>query len=1701
MGKTQRARASSGGLAALLAGALAATALTVAPAAVAASAPAGHAAGAGGTGSTSASRFLTADQAVAQARASHRPVVASALTTATAMTTANPNGTLTLTQSAVPSRVFQHGAWADLDPTLRANADGTVSPVATTDAVVLSGGGRGPVAEMYTGGQGFTLTLPVTLPRPTLSGASAHYSGVLPGVDLTVTVLADGAVSDVFTVRTRAAAHDPGLAGLLDATATTTRGLRLATDRTGDLAVTDTHGRPLYTAPAPQAWDSSATALPGGTAARTRSAALAPAASGTGAPAHGAHTATLAATTRSTSTRTGAIDLSTPTALLDAVGTAYPVYVDPTYSPSYGNSGWSSPGSGVASENYWNGTVDSVDTPLRSEVGNSGSVQAEAMSLFDFPVPYSALHGAKIYSASFGITETYSWACLTSGHDQTVDLYAPSQVLTSSNANWNAWSGSLGSSVASNSFALGYNSSCPTGPTPAFPSTTLTTDISNDIADNTHTQTLALRADDHSDNYAFKKFDPTSAHLVITYDKYPNTPSALKTVPATNCAGSALGDTGVTLYATQSTPTNSSLTTTFSLYKTSDSTKTNLLTSAHNVASDTWTGGSGQQAVLTLPESFFSKLPTTAATSFSFVAESTDTTLTSGWTTTPCTFIWDPTRPGSPTVTTNPSPPPGVQSCATVGGKLGSTEPMGSTCSFTLTPPTTGGGTSTSISGYLYQVNQAAPIQLPTTGSANITVPLSNLVNTLTVSALSAGGNIGSATTVWFDGTELSPPAKDGDLNLDGIPDLIVPGGTGTKFTHGLWLAGGTGNGNVSTHPVNIGVTGLGANSNGTPADWDGAQAVTGDFCGNGAQDVLAYFPAGANAGGGDVACNDGSDGPLHGASIDSTSAPYIISGDSLTDDSGDNVTDVAAAGDTSGKNTQIPDLFGTGPDGNLYLFYSTTPNSYGNPYTNCLDACDMLSGLASPDGTSWDNWTIATAQLSGGTAMYLWNRGTGALDLWTGLAVNSTGTSLTTTGQYTITDGVTTFWNKDASDTIVLRAADMTGSGIPDLWATDTTTGTTTSYLPTSLGTSMPLPTSGGSEPSSADHAWSFQDIGANLSGAPVANTADSFGTLPLTGTTGAVWNTGDTFSPDVLLNTTSDGVTPSGGTGDLSTAGNAVDLTKSFTISAWVDPAAYGAAVLTQSGADDSGLSLAVQTGTWSFSLNTGAGTAWTFDSITGGTAQLNTWAHLTATYDQSTDVMNLYVDNVFVATGRHVAPATGATGPFHIGDDFSNQKYQDHFSGRVADVRVLAGTAVPPTQNSGPAGYHQAVTPTRILDTRTGGTMVGYAGTTAPSAVTVGASTVQGGTTTILNIAGDAVTPTVSGAPTSIPSSVTAVAVDVTATAETGASYLSAYADGTQQPQTSSTDFGSSDTVTGYQIVPVGSDGRIDLTLGGSGYTTALIVDVTGYFTSDSTLTGDQTYTPLPSATRLLDTRTSATYTNLTSSQYSSSTGVVASGTNFTLKIGGNGGVPADASAVAVSLTAANQTGAGFLEAYATGAAPTADTSLSFDASSASTAMAADVPIAADGTITIGVHGAAAVIADIAGYYTTGTSGEKYHTVNPTRLVDTRSGIGGSQGGVTTYGTYTLTAADTQLITTAATPTLAATLTVTDTSGGAGNGIVYPTAAGSPGTANINWAAGSTRADLTLTPTDANGKISIYNHSGGTVDFVLDCSGYFD
>lgn len=56
-------------------------------------------------------------------------------------------------------------------------------------------------------------------------------------------------------------------------------------------------------------------------------------------------------------------------------------------------------------------------------------------------------------------------------------------------------------------------------------------------------------------------------------------------------------------------------------------------------------------------------------------------------------------------------------------------------------------------------------------------------------------------------------------------------------------------------------------------------------------------------------------------------------------------------------------------------------------------------------------------------------------------------------------------------------------------------------------------------------------------------------------------------------------------------------------------------------------------------------------------------------------------------------------------------------------------------------------------------------------------------------------------------------------------------------------------------------------------------------------------------------------------------------------------------------------------------------------------------------------------------------------------------------------------------------------------------------YTTGATPPSTSNVDFSASDTIADLALIPTNTADQISITNHSSGTTDLVVDCSGYFD
>ncbi len=198
---------------------------------------------------------LAPPQAEKLAERTGRRVDVSALTTPTSATTVGPSGTFTATESLVPVRAWRGGRWRSLNATLHANGDGTISPAVTTTRLALSGGGRGPLAVMSSGPRSVSLSWPRPLPAPLLSGATATYRHVLPGVNLVVTADTQGGFSDVVVVTNAKAAANPALRSLSLAVAS--HGLVLSASKAGNVKVAA--GRtapPLYTTAAPLMWDS-----------------------------------------------------------------------------------------------------------------------------------------------------------------------------------------------------------------------------------------------------------------------------------------------------------------------------------------------------------------------------------------------------------------------------------------------------------------------------------------------------------------------------------------------------------------------------------------------------------------------------------------------------------------------------------------------------------------------------------------------------------------------------------------------------------------------------------------------------------------------------------------------------------------------------------------------------------------------------------------------------------------------------------------------------------------------------------------------------------------------------------------------------------------------------------------------------------------------------------------------------------------------------------------------------------------------------------------------------------------------------------------------------------------------------------------------------------------------------------------------------
>lgn len=266
-------------------------------------------------------------------------------------------------------------------------------------------------------------------------------------------------------------------------------------------------------------------------------------------------------------------------------------------------------------------------------------------------------------------------------------------------------------------------------------------------------------------------------------------------------------------------------------------------------------------------------------------------------------------------------------------------------------------------------------------------------------------------------------------------------------------------------------------------------------------------------------------------------------------------------------------------------------------------------------------------------------------------------------------------------------------------------------------------------------------------------------------------------------------------------------------------------------------------------------------------------------------------------------------------------------------------------------------------------------------------------------------------------------------------------------------------------------------------------ATIADSTGVGTiRDDDAAG--TFTPL-APTRLLDTRIGLGR---------SGTSQVAAGQIVTLQVTGVGGVPASGvAAIVLNVTVTGPAGPGFVSVTPTGGSSTSNLNFSTQEDVANLVI---VPVAPDGSVRLFTSQATHLIADVSGWFASDamtTPGSHFTDAQPTRVLDTRTGVGVPGGGttpltggvprvldVTGVGGVPATGVTAVILNVTVTqPTAASFLSVTPTGGTA--------------TSNINFSASETAAGLVVVPVDPDGSIR-FAVGSGTTHVIADVFGWF-
>ncbi|MBC9718862.1 VCBS repeat-containing protein [Streptomyces sp. TRM66268-LWL] len=934
---------------------------------------------------------------------------------------ANPDGSFTQDTSTVPIRVRKDNALVDVDTDLQRDG-AVVRPTAVDVGLAFSGGGNAPLVTITRDDRSLTVDWPGALPTPRLDGDTATYPDVEPGIDLQLKAGVDG-YQQLLVVKTREAASNPLLKQVrytMD-----TDGVEASTDAAGNLKAINPAGQEVFTAPAPEMWDSAG--VPDEQLTDPSAASVSklmdqradkPATRGEDVfePRYGADVSRMPLKTSDDE-----LVITPDEKVLKDPDTVFPVYIDPTVSSP--KLGWTSVSKKYPNTSYWNHSSKVARVGYESDTGGTW----RSFVQFD----PRKLHGKQIVKSTLRIKNTHSWSCTK----KPVEAWLTGEI--SSATTWNKQP-NWGTKYATVTDAKGWSSSCPAG------NLEFNVKGATERAASSKWNKLAfgLRASE-SDVYAWKKFDASTAVLSTEYNSVPNQPTSLDTSPSTrinNTCGDkgtwvTLGNTDVQLTAKVSDPDGGTVKAAFELWPTGkpDGTPGKFIKREVSVTS-------GGTARTTVSKADLAKHIGISNGSFSWRVQARDGKANSAWNPVAgaagCRFAFDPNRPSNP---------PAVASAQFPDGDDGwpeNTGPARSEGTFTLSS----GGVGDVVK-YEYWSDwdpavRSATVSAGGAASVKLTPPNAG-PQRVYVRSLDKANNKSDTTVYLFYANPTGKIDEPGDLNGDGNPDL-----TGVRSDGELWMYAGQGNGR------------LGVASKASPHSFDGSLIThRGDWTDDGYEDLiastgakgqrtLAIYP---NNGFGH-ACT------TYGEHADGAACTESLRDLSVYEPANDHFKDadqILAIGDVDGPT----DLDGDGQigEGDLPSFPDLLVKEgdhlwlyYGNSFGYLDDITPVLIGNG-----SWSGYDLAApgdVTKNGRVDLLARKRSTGELFTYEGTGENGEGLGggnrkLTATG-FTPT-----------ARPLFASGTDADNDGVADLWTTTDQTGAGLYFHPKVTATGIGAP------------------------------------------------------------------------------------------------------------------------------------------------------------------------------------------------------------------------------------------------------------------------------------------------------------------------------------------------------------------------------------------------------------------------------------------------------------------------------------------------------------------------------------------------------------------------------------------------------------------------------------------------------------------